>query len=270
MLVALSDDRLRDVVDVSFLEGDERQRVDVMARYASAPELPLPPWAIATIVEAIASGACCGGELDPEKAFCAIVSGPTAIGQARPDELSTDYRWTLEVAGLSTKWLPAMVEHLVAAGLPHDVQLVSIVGERPTDRTSKSARSPEVIAALRAPLSRAGARESPGFSLERRPVARGLSIKVRLRTVVTPAIAHAFELTISAWQGAVLTYPNLAVNARGFMDAQLVFARTRSELFARASLFDHATGITRDALVNAMARFHKTTAPIEVLEIGAP
>lgn len=270
MLVGLSDDRLRDLVDVAFREADEPQRLDLQVRYAGAPELPRPPWAAQTIAEAIAAGAACGATLEPTRAMGAIVAGPTGLGAPREGELASTYAWTLEVAGLSTCWLPAIVEQLVAAGLPHETELVSIVGERPLDRTPKSARSPEVIAALRAPLRRVGAFANRGFTVERRPVARGMSVRARLRTEVTKEIAAAFAEALSAWQGAVLTYPNLALAGRGFMDPQLVFGRTRAELMARATLFDLAPAPAADALINVMARFHAAVAELESLEIGMP
>lgn len=273
MLVGLSDEQLRDAVDVAYRASDEPQRLDVRVRYAAAPDLPRPPWAIQTIAEAIAAGAACGAELDPTRAACVVVDGPTGLGPASaasPAERAAAYAWSLEVSGLATKWIPVMVEHLVAAGLPHATELVSIVGALPLDRSPRSVRSPETVAALRAPLARAGATAAPGFAIERRAVARGFAIKARLRTEVTSAIARAFAEAISAWQGAVLTYPNLALAGRGFMDPQLVTGRTRAELHARATLFDHAPAPACDALINVMARFHAQIAPIELLEIGAP
>jgi hypothetical protein len=95
-------------------------------------------------------------------------------------------------------------------------------------------------------------------------------MRVKLASGEIDTVAPTLEETFSAWQCAVLTYPNAKHDGRGVMDPHGSFARTRTELLAKVGLFDHARCPAGAALVNALARFHARVAPIACVKIAMP
>jgi hypothetical protein len=258
-------------LDVAYHASPEPQLLDVHAVYAGEAELPLAAWAIGTLVECVTRGLGGGAELAPSAGSAKIISGPTGEGAPAPGEIGPDLRWQLEVTAMSPRFLRAFVEYLATSGRPHALVSLSIVG---TAKPSTDARMTVRDAGLRRwlddPIAYAEAWPTPGFNLTRAIAPRGATVSVELARAPSKEISMELQRTISAWQSAILTMPNLTKKARGFMDPQCRFAETRTSIVARAELFDHARVPSTAALSNALAWFHTKVAPIAKAEIALP
>ncbi|MBX3196939.1 MAG: hypothetical protein KF894_02180 [Labilithrix sp.] len=259
------------LLDVAYRGSAEPQTLDVGVKLAGPAEVPLAPWAIGSLVDCVARGLAGGSDFAPEVGRARLLAGPTGEGAApAPGELGPDYAFRLEVAGMSPRFVRVLVEHLAASGHPHGARTLSVVGGLPTDGSPLSVREDLLARWLDDPAAYPGAWSDPGFRVVTRPIPRGATVRVALARGRMDDVAAELEATFSAWQSAVLTYPNARHTGRGVMDPHGSFARTRTELYAKVSLFDHAREPARASLVNALARFHRVVAPLASVEIATP
>jgi hypothetical protein len=257
-------------LDIAYRGSEAPQALEIRLRLPGTAELPLAAWAVGTLVECVNRGLAGGAEFAPGRGFARLVAGPTGEGPEVPGELGPELRFQLEVAGVSPRFIRTIVEYLAPTGHPHAALVLTVVGGLAPDGTRLSVRGVELARWLDDPALHPEAWSAPGFRVTPKVAPRGASVRVRLQRALTAEVAIELERTISAWQSAVLTYPNLAGDDRGLMDPHCTFARTRTDLLARVSLFDHATAPTRDQLVNALAWFHERVAPIAEVEIAMP
>lgn len=259
------------LLDVAYRGSTEPQILDVGVELAGPAELPLAPWAIGSLVDCINRGLAGGSEFAPVQGRAKLEAGPTGQ-EARPGpgELGPKYAFRLAVAGMSPRFVRVFADHLAASGHPHALLSLSIVGSLPVDRSPLSVREDLLARWLDDPNAYPAAFREPGFRVVLKSVPRGATVRVRLAGGRMDDVAPELEETFSAWQSAVLTYPNARQNGRGVMAPHASFARSRTELFAKVSLFDHAREPARAALVNALARFHAEIAPLAAVEVAMP
>jgi hypothetical protein len=253
---------LEDVLlDVAYRGSLESQIVDVVVKTDGPPELPLAQWAVESLVSCINRGLAGGAEFAPAE-------GQAALEKA--DSQPTAQSFRVLVRGMSPRFVRVIVEHLAASANPHRVTSISVVGSLPTDGSAVSVRETQIAAWLDDADAYPRAFPNPPFRVTTKHIPRGATLKVTVGGGRLDEVAPQLEETFSAWQTAVLTYPTLAKKGRGLSAPHATFARTRTELFAKLALFDHAREPARNALVNALTRFHATVAPIASVEIATP
>lgn len=257
-------------LDIAYRASDAPQIVDVRVALDGEAAVPLGPWAISSLVRCVNRGLAGGADFAPWAGAAKIEAGPTGEGEPAPGELGPTWAWRLSLAGVSSRFLRVLVENLAASGRPSRVRSISIVGTLPPDGSPLSARDRDVAAWLEDADAYPGAWSNPGFAVSTRSIPRGATMRVTLAGKTTDEVGGELEELFSAWQDAVLTYPNAARTTRGVMDPHATFARSRVEVFAKVGLFDHAREAPRAALLNALARFHATTAKIAQVEIAMP
>lgn len=248
-------------LDVAYRGSLESQMLDVVVKTDGAPELPLAQWAIESLVSCINRGLAGGAEFAPTE-------GQAVLEKA--ESLPNVQSFRMVLRAVSPRFMRVIVEHLAASAHPHRVTSISIFGSLPTDATPLSVREPQVVAWLADAEAYPRAFPNPPFRVTMKHIPRGATLKVMVAGGRLEEVAPALEEAFSAWQTAVLTYPTLAKQGRGFAAPHATFARTRTELFAKLALFDHTREPARNALVNALARFHATVAPIAAVEIATP
>lgn len=263
-------DRLDVDLDVGYRASAEPQTVDVRVKSSGPAELPYTPWAAALLVECVNRGLAGGREFSPSAGSAVLEAGPTGEGAPQAGELGPDYSFRLRVAGVSPLFLRTMVESLSTSAHPSACTAVSIVGSLALDGSPLSVRSAQLSEWLRDADAYPGAWPVSEFRVVDEIAARGAAVRVTLQTAAPGEVAAEFERTVSAWQSAIRTMPNLARTARGWAAPQAAFACTRTELFARLELFDHAPPVARAALVNALAWFHARVAPLAEARIALP
>lgn len=257
-------------LDIAYRGSAEPQLVDIRVKLGGRSELPLAAWAVGTLVECINRGLAGGADFAPTAGRARLEAGPTGVGPAVDAELGPELAFRLDVAGVSPRFLRTFVEYLAASGSPHPLLALTIVGTLPPDGSPLSVRDVQLARWLDEPDGYVGAWSTPGFGVKTKSTPRGAAVRVRLASATTDDVAGELEETFSAWQSAVLTYPSAGRDRRGVMEPLGSFARTRSDFFAKVSLFDHAREPTRAALVNALACFHERVARIAEIEIAMP
>ncbi|MFO0740573.1 MAG: hypothetical protein U0270_32050 [Labilithrix sp.] len=245
------------VLDVAYRGSLESQTLDIGVKTDGPPELPLAQWAVESLVSSVNRGLAGGAEFAPAEGQAAL-------------EKSDAQAFRLVVRGVSPRFVRVIVEQLAATAHPHRVTAISIVGSLPTDVTPLSVREPQVSAWLDDADAYPRAFPAPPFRVTTKHVPRGATLKVTVAGGRLEEVAAPLEETFSAWQTAILTYPTLAKKGRGVAAPHATFARTRTELFAKLALFDHVREPARDQLINALARFHATVAPLAAVEIATP
>lgn len=259
------------LLDVAYRGSAEPQTLDIGVKLAGPAEVPLAPWAIGSLVDCINRGLAGGSDFAPSHGWAKLEAGPTGEGPSpSPDELGPEYAFRLTVAGMSPRFVRVFAEQLAASGRPHALRTLSIVGSLPTDGSPLSVREDLLATWLEDPDVYPGAWSEPGFPVVTKSIPRGAMVRVALAGGRMDDVASELEATFSAWQNAVLSYPSLQGRGRGVMAPHGSFARTRTELYAKLSLFDHAREPARAALVNALARFHAMVAPLSSVEIATP
>jgi hypothetical protein len=270
------------LLDIAYRGSVEPQILDIGVELAGPAEVPLAPWAIGALIGCINRGLGGGSEFAPSLGRATLEAGPTGedsagasvAGAGGPTgaagELGPRYAFRLSVAGVSPRFIRLFVEQLAASGDPHPLRSLSIVGTLPPDGSTLSVRDGLLSRWLDDANAYPAPWPEPGFRVITKSVPRGASLRVTLAAGRIEDVATELEETISAWQSAVLTYPNAKQKGRGLMDPHASFARTRTELYAKVSLFDHTREPVRAALVNALARFHATVAPLASVEIAMP
>ncbi len=256
-------------LDIAYRASASPQLVDIAVELAEPAEVPLVPWTIGELAACIRRGLAGGAEFSPAAGSATLEAGPTGEGEPGPGELGPRYAFRLSVVGVSPRFLRVIVEQLASCGGSSRVRSISIVGALPPDGSALSVRDGEIRGWLADPTAYPKAWGDPGFSVARRSIPRGATLHVVLARPDEVAFTE-LEETFSAWQSAVLAYPNAARSGRGLMDPHGVFARGRSDFHAKVGLFDHSRGPAGDALVNALARFHATVAPLASATIAMP
>jgi hypothetical protein len=257
-------------LDIAYRGSPEPQVLDIRVKLGGPAELPLAAWAIGTLVECINRGLAGGADFAPSSGRARLESGPTGEGPAAAGELGPEIAFRLDVAGVSPRFLRTVVEYLAASGRPHPLLGLTIVGTLPPDGSPLSVRDVQLARWLDEPDTYPSAWSAPGFGVTTKSTPRGAAVRVRLASATTDDVAGELEETFSAWQSAVLTYPNAKRSARGVMDPHGSFARTRTDFIAKVSLFDHAREPARAALLNALTCFHERVTRIADVEIAMP
>ncbi len=256
--------------DIAYRGSEEPQSLEIRVKTGGVAELPLAAWGVGTLIECINRGLAGGLEFAPSQGEAKLLAGPTGEGPEVSGERGPGLRFQLQVAGVSPRFLRTMVEYFAASGHPHPLISLTIVGGLALDGSRLSVRDTELSRWLDDPAAYVQAWPKPGFRVTTKGAPRGASVRVRLQNARAEDVAAELERTFSAWQSAVLTYPNLARDGRGLMDPHCVFARTRTDVLARVSLFDHSSAPVRDSLVNALSWFHEKITPIAEVDVAMP
>lgn len=249
------------LLDVAYRGSVESQMLDVGVKTDGPPELPLAQWAVESLVSCINRGLAGGAEFPPAEGQAALEAS---------DVEATSQAFRLNVRGVSPRFVRVIVEHLAASAHPHKVTSISVVGSLPTDGSVASVRETQIAGWLDDADAYPKAFPNPPFRVTVKHIPRGATMKVTVGGGRLDEVAPELEETFSAWQTAVLSYPTLAKTGRGVAAPHATFARTRTELFAKLALFDHHREPARNALINALTRFHATVAPIASVEIATP
>jgi len=255
---------LREVaLDIAYRGSPEPQLLDVGIELAGPAELPLASWAVQAFVDGVNRGLFGSADFAP-------TLGAAALEASTPDPSGLKDAFRLSVTAASPLALRVLVELLAGCGHPNALRAISIVGSLPPDATRLSVRDRDLGAWLADPAAYPRAWPEPGFRVQAKSIPRGATIRVTLERGSIDDVGPELEEIVSTWQSAVRGYPNAKRTERGLMDPHASFARSRSALHAKLSLFDHERETAKALLVNALARFHATTARIASLDIGMP
>jgi hypothetical protein len=260
-------DFAKDSLWVRYRASAEPQRLDIDIRTAGPVPVEFGRVYLRRVLDIVNFGAAGGSLFDPLLSSARLLSGPPE-GAA----LGPDYRWSIKIAGVAPVALRTFVEQLRSSGgLLQPVTSMALQGSLPPDGGLLSATEDDVRAWLRDPDAYVDVWPAPGFPVLPRAIESGATLRIALADEITPPIAEALRTLAVAWVNVTSEYVaewgQLAVisPAWKFLPS---FGMGRRELSARYHEFPRRRAPSRAAIVNMLARFHRTIAPIVEAEVG--
>ncbi len=246
---------------VAYRGSLDPQVLSIRVRTSGPAKVPFGPAAIRTFVELVNEGGAGGSEFAPWAGRAKLLSSPD-------DEAGVDRAWSVEVAGVSPRFLRTLIESLRRAGDEHDVTALTIDGSLKLDDGPLSVREPQVQRWLASPTEYPGAWGEIPFRVRDREVTRGARVRARLAEGASVEILEAFESTMMSWSLAILDYADRRHDGRGTMDRDPRIGRTRSEVAANFAELTYDPVAAYASLINLLCGFHARVAKIEEVEIG--
>lgn len=220
---------------------------------------------IGTIIANINAGAAGGDVFHPAAGSAALLAGTSG----HPSNLGPDYQFRLQVAGVAPLYLRTIVEELRWVGFNQPVSFMSIVGTRPLDSTPLSVQSAAVRAWLDDPSAYLPRWPKPEFDVSDHE-AYGASIHVQLLDPLTLSTELALRDAVMQWVVMTQQY----VDGEGREVVRILHhtlprdGASRTGYRAMCEEFLHTSGPSRAALINILTRYHRTVAPIAMVQIG--
>lgn len=259
-------------LSVAYRGSESPQLVDVRVETKGKARNTMARLAMRTLCRAIELGAAGGAELPPTAGSCKLIQG--SFGPEGADAKGPKFGWTLELAGVSPRFLRVFVEQLSNAGASPDVPVESmtIAGTLPPSDDPLSIREGGLIPWLDDPDAYPGAWPDPGFELAYQSVPRGATVTIQLAGAATPEIVESLTSVLTLWGTVTTMYPNAAraVGNIGLMTPMPRISRKKLDVIARWDMFDCYPPPRVAVLTNMLARFHRTVSPIVRVEYAYP
>lgn len=247
--------------------SEQPQVLDVDIRTAGPVPIEFGRVFLRRVLDIVNFGAAGGSVFDPSIGAAHLLSGPPA-GAA----LGPDYRWSIEIAGIAPIAFRTMVEQLRnSTGLLVPVTSMAITGTLPLDASPMSVTEDHVRAWLGKPDALVDEWPTPGFPVVAREVSSGATLRIELADEITQPIAEALRTIGVAWVNVTSEYVSEwgePVNVKPAWKLLPSFGMGRRELSARYREFPRRRAASRAAIVNMLARFHRSVAPVAAVEIG--
>jgi hypothetical protein len=260
-------DFTKDSLWVRYRASAEPQRLDIEIRSAGPVPVEFGRVYLRRVLDIVNFGAAGGPIFDPALGAARLLAGPPEGAAFGPD-----YRWAIEIAGVAPIALRTFVEQLRSSGgLLQPVTSMALWGSLPPDAGPLSVTESDVRAWLRDPDAYVDSWPSPGFPVRSREVASGATLRVELADEITRPIAEALRTLGVAWVNVTSEYvAEWGAHAVITPAWKLLpsFGMGRRELSARYPEFPRRRAPARAAIVNMLARFHRTVAPIVEAEVG--
>jgi len=259
-------------LSIAYKGSETPQLVDVRVVTTAKARVAQARISMRYLVDAIELGAAGGAELPPTSGSCKLVKGSFAVGDS--DAKGPKFGWTLELAGVSPKFLRVMVEQLSIAGGSADVPVESltIAGTLQPGFDPLSVREAALLPWLDDPDAYPAAWPDPGFGLAYQSIPRGASVTIQLGGAATPEIVEKLTYILTIWGTVTTTYPNAekAVGNVNVATPMPRISRKKMDVLARWDVFDAYPPPKMAILTNMLARFHRTVCPIARVEYAYP
>ncbi len=246
---------------VGYRAAVEPQMLEIVVRSDSELPNPVTDAALAMLQRGVAEGAGAGAPFDPKAGVFEPLS-QTSTGR--------ELRWTVRVASVCPELLRIAIEKLRFAGGPGSATTgMSFMGQLPPDRTPASVDTYEMLRWLDGPRY-PGITSNPGF-----PITTAESAAACWMVSVgglNAALAAALEEIAFDWRSLVAEYVS-DENTPVRIDAEHPHLQlphsgwSKVEFRARYESFRHAAQPSYAMLINLLARFHATVAPIDACEV---
>lgn len=203
---------------------------------------------------------------------------PPEIGAAKlvagdPGAPGPDLAFDLEIRGAAPVFLRSAIESVrFVGGIDNLIVAMHVSGSLPLVPGAPCAREADVRAWLDDPDAYPRAWPSPGFKVIAGK-AMGALIRIRLGVRVDATIEEHLRSVVFHWLYATNTYVSshaewMPNEPRHLSRLMPKFARARNEFRVTIEQFTRRPGPARALLVNMLARFHATVAPVGEAEIA--
>lgn len=260
-------DFAKDKLWVRYRASEEPQRLDVDIHTTGPIPVDFAGAFRRRILDMVNYGAAGGSLFDPVLGKARLLSAPDEGPMFGPD-----YRWSLEIAGVAPIALRTFVEQLrVSGGLIQPVTSMALQGSLPTDGSALSVDADRVRGWLRDPSAYTEEWPSPGFPVIAREVSSGATLRIALDDAIDAALSDTLRTLAISWVNFTSEYlAEHGEHVRVDPGWKLLpsFGLGKREISARYREFPRKRLASRAVIVNMLARFHQTVAPIAEVEVG--
>lgn len=257
-------------LSVSYRGSDQSQLVDVRVEIESKAHVASARLGLRYLLDAINLGAAGGAAFAPTTGAARLVKGSFSISE--PDARGPKFAWTLELAGVSPKFIRVLVESLSGAGggrIP--VQRLTIAGTlAPAVDDPLTMREDALIRAFDDPDAYPEAWPDPGFPISHKSIARGATATLQLGSEPTPEILEKLTYVLTLSGTTATTFPNAAKNGISIITPMPTVKANKLEVTARWGTFDVNPTPMVAGLTNMLARFHRDVTPIVQVAYAYP
>lgn len=253
--------------DVAYRASAEPQILQIDVVLNSRHSAGAPEANLRQAIRHMGMGVTGGSEFAPSQSTAKHRSGPIDPSKARDD--TDTYRWKIEVAGVSPKYLRHLVSQIQWMG--GGSKAMTIRGTLPVDEGPLSVTTEIMDRWMTSRSAWASAYPTIPFAITE--VERASGCKVAVETASPPSkgaqdalFQHLREFAAAVYGMPATTDDPLLVRIGGAPKMGMTKKKINAEFQAYA-----LTGKgPRDQLVNFLIRFHETIAPLTSVELGFP
>ncbi|MEZ4300995.1 MAG: hypothetical protein R3B70_39030 [Polyangiaceae bacterium] len=257
-------------VRVAYRGSAEPQELFIDLRLSEPDPHGLPAIRVRDLVSAINAGAAGGSHFAPGAGSAKLLEGPRPSLDPAEWHPGPEYRWVIEVRGVSPLFLRSVVEWLMIAADPIAPASLSIYGSLHPDATELSVHDRQLQPWSAGTATYPQRWPSLPFALAEETVPRGLALRVAFADDIDPDGVEKLNEALGLWALLSTTYPSLArdgVGYRSFADRLGVHHREYSRFVEE---LDIAQDVLTTTLLHVLARFSADVAKIEHVDVRMP
>jgi len=255
---------------VRFRASIEPQEVDIYVKTAGRSQERNAGADMAVLASQVRYGVAGGSRFEPARGLWERLSGVAAPDKG-PEAFGPEYRWKCRVAAIDPLFLRSVAEGLRSCGWAPDnpVEEMSIVGQLPLDDSDLSVTETQVRAWLDDPTAYVGEWPNPGFPIDHKEATgTGVALRVKLQRAATSEELDWLNGCAHAWVNTLSNYVSEDGKQIRFEFGLLPrVSRSKLGLSAHYKEFRWTRGPARAVIINTLARYHVTYAPIERVEL---
>lgn len=257
-------------LSVSYVASAEPQELFVEVTLADRDPNIGVPGRIRLLEAMINAGAAGGADFAPEAGGASVIAGPVDTLDRSTWDPGPNYRFTLEVRGVSTSFIRVMASVLAMSAPPIPVTRMSIAGSRRRDDVSPFITD----AQLRLwPWDGSG---FPGpwvglpFEVIRDDMPRGCAVRATFKDPLDDAAALRLHEIAAFWGALTVGHPNMECDGPGERSFSDHIGMSKSEYSRFVDVFDFEQDSSTAILLNMLARFSKESVAIDRVDLRLP
>jgi hypothetical protein len=252
-------------LEIAYRASAEPQTLVIEMTYRVVIHNGMPEAQMRQVVKHLSLGVAGGVEFAPKQSSGTIKSGPLA--KSSPGGESAKYRWTIDVRGMSPRYLRHIVSRMRLAGGPEIARSMTIRGAlAPRAGDAASVHTEDIDAWMADDLAWAGAFPRPGFAVEDVVLPKGMTVRLVPAKPPAPNFEAALSELMLEWLDAVVVMPSVT---QGMLSRPQV-KNGKKDVTIKLPAFPLVTQPARDHLVNFLVHVHDEICPLVSVEFGFP
>lgn len=257
-------------VRVAYRGSAEPQELYIDLKLSKPDPDGWPAIRVRDLINAINAGAAGGSHFAPEAGSAKLLSGARPSLDPAQWYPGPDFRWIIEVRGVSPLFLRSVVEWLSIGADPIAPASLSIYGSLRPDGTELSVHERQLQPWSTQTATYPGRWPDLPFEVHEETLSRGCALRVGFADDIDPEGVEKLNEALGLWGLLSTTYPNLArdgVGYRSFVDRLGVNNKEYSRFVEEV---DMAQDVLTTTLLHILARFSADVAKIERADVRMP
>ncbi len=252
-------------LDVAYCASAEPQTLVIEIAYRVVIHNGMPEAQMRQVATHLSLGVCGGAEFAPKESSGKVTSGPLA--SSSPGGTSAKYRWTIEVRGMSPRYVRHIVSRMRFAGGPEIARSMAIRGALAAPAgDAASVHTDDIDAWMADDLAWAGAFPRPGFAIEDVVVKKGMTVRLVPANPPAPDFAAKLSELMVEWLDAIVVMPSATSGMLGRPQVKT----GKKDVTIKLPVFPQVIKPARDLMVNFLIHVHEKMCPLVSVELGFP